>query len=74
MDQASRAEVRRLRLSEPYPRLATSRQYARILEGWVKELGLEPAEYGTHSMRRTKATLIYWRTKNLRAVPLLLGH
>jgi integrase len=55
------------------PHLGT-RQYARILEGWVKELGLDPAEYGTHSMRRTKATLIYRRTKNLRAVQLLLGH
>src|SRR5213078_1022972 len=41
---------------------------------WVEELGLDPAEYGTHSMRRTKATLIYRRTKNLRAVQLLLGH
>jgi site-specific recombinase XerC len=50
------------------------RQYARILEGWAEELGLDPAEYGTHSMRRTKATLIYRRTKNLRAVQLLLGH
>ena len=38
------------------------------------ELGLDRAEYGTHSMRRTKATLIYRRTKNLRAVQLLLGH
>ena len=55
------------------PHLGT-RQYARILEGWVEELGLDPAEYGTHSMRRTKATLIYRRTKNLRAVQLLLGH
>ena len=44
------------------------RQYARILEGWVEELGLDPADYGTHSMRGTKATLIYRRTKNLRAV------
>jgi hypothetical protein len=52
------------------PHLGT-RQYARILEGWVQELGLDPAEYGTHSMRRTKATLIYRRTKNLRAVQLL---
>ena len=42
--------------------------------GWVSEIGLDPAEYGTHSMRRTKASLIYRRTKNLRAVPLLLGH
>jgi integrase len=51
-----------------------TRQYARIVEGWVKEIGLNPAFYGTHSMRRTKATLIYRRTKNLRAVQLLLGH
>ena len=55
------------------PHLGT-RQYARILEHWVIELGLDPADYGTHSMRRTKATLIYRRTKNLRAVQLLLGH
>ena len=55
------------------PHLGT-RQYARILDGWVEELGLDPANYGTHSMRRTKATLIYRRTKNLRAVQLLLGH
>ena len=55
------------------PHLGT-RQYARILDGWVSELGLDPSVYGTHSMRRTKATLIYRRTKNLRAVQLLLGH
>ncbi|WP_395456679.1 tyrosine-type recombinase/integrase [Acidovorax delafieldii] len=55
------------------PHLGT-RQYARILEHWVVQLGLDPAEYGTHSIRRTKATLIYRRTKNLRAVQLLLGH
>ncbi|RYG56730.1 MAG: integrase [Alphaproteobacteria bacterium] len=55
------------------PHLGT-RQYARLLEHWVVELGLDPADYGTHSMRRTKATLIYRRTKNLRAVQLLLGH
>lgn len=55
------------------PHLGT-RQYARILERWVIQLGLDPADYGTHSMRRTKATLIYRRTKNLRAVQLLLGH
>ncbi len=55
------------------PHLGT-RQYARILEGWIVELGLDPADYGTHSMRRTKATLIHRRTKNLRAVQLLLGH
>lgn len=55
------------------PHLGT-RQYARNLGHWVDELGLDRAEYGTHSMRRTKATLIYRRTKNLRAVQLLLGH
>jgi integrase len=41
---------------------------------WVHEIGLDSAAYGTHSMRRTKASLIYRRTKNLRAVQLLLGH
>ena len=41
---------------------------------WVEEIGLDPAAYGTHTMRRTKATLIYRKTKNLRAVQLLLGH
>jgi site-specific recombinase XerC len=55
------------------PRLGT-RQSARILEGWVEELGLDPADYGTHSMRRTETTLIYRCTQNLRAVQLLLGH
>jgi len=55
------------------PHLGT-RQYARIVESWVKHIGLDPCAYGTHSIRRTKATLIYKRTKNLRAVQLLLGH
>ena len=55
------------------PHLGT-RQYARILQRWVDDLGLDRAVYGTHSMRRTKATLIYRRTRNLRAVQLLLGH
>jgi integrase len=55
------------------PHLST-RQYARIVEGWVRSVGLERANYGTHTLRRTKATLIYRRTKNLRAVQLLLGH
>ena len=44
------------------------------MRGWIKDLGLDPAGYSTHSMRRTKASLIYKRTKNLRAVQLLLGH
>jgi len=52
----------------------STRQYARIVESWVGGIGLDPASYGTHSLRRTKATLVYRRTKNLRAVQLLLGH
>jgi len=55
------------------PHLST-RQYARIVHRWVASVGLDSSAYGTHSMRRTKATLIYRRTKNLRAVQLLLGH
>jgi integrase len=55
------------------PHLST-RQYARIVGSWVREIGLDPAAYGTHTLRRTKASLIYRRTKNLRAVQLLLGH
>lgn len=55
------------------PHLST-RQYAKIVDSWVSLIGLDPNEYGTHTMRRTKATLIYRRTKNLRAVQLLLGH
>jgi integrase len=60
-------------------RLASSphlsrRQYARIVQGWVRSIGLNPATYGTHSLRRTKAALIYRKTGNLRAVQLLLGH
>ena len=52
----------------------STRQYARIVGNWVSSIGLDPAAYGTHSLRRTKASLIYRRTKNLRAVQLLLGH
>ena len=55
------------------PHLST-RQYARIVRGWVSEIGLDAAAYGTHTLRRTKASLIYRRTKNLRAMQLLLGH
>ena len=55
------------------PHLST-RQYARIVHGWISEIGLEGTQYGTHSMRRTKVSLIYRRTKNLRAIQLLLGH
>ncbi|NOQ80064.1 MAG: tyrosine-type recombinase/integrase [Gammaproteobacteria bacterium] len=52
----------------------STRQYARIVKGWVSEIGLNSYDYGTHSLRRTKASLIYRRTRNLRAVQILLGH
>jgi site-specific recombinase XerD len=55
------------------PHIGT-RQYARILHGWVADIGLDSSEYGTHSMRRSKASMIYKKTKNLRAVQILLGH
>ena len=52
----------------------STRQYARIVKAWVDMAGIDSSIYGTHSIRRTKASLIYKRTKNLRAVQLLLGH
>ena len=52
----------------------TTRQYARLLAEWIAGIGLDPSQFGTHSICRTKATLIYKRTGNLRAVQLLLGH
>jgi integrase len=55
-------------------RSLTTRQYSRLVSGWIASIGLDASLYGTHSLRRTKATLIYRRTGNLRAVQLLLGH
>jgi site-specific recombinase XerD len=52
----------------------STRQYARLVDNWVASIGLDPSAYGTHSLRRTKPTLIYRRTGNIRAVQLLLGH
>jgi integrase len=52
----------------------TARQYARVMKRWMRLIGLDPTVYATHSLRRTKATLIYRRTKNIRTVQLLLGH
>jgi len=60
----------RVRTAQPI----STRQYARIVDSWVSLIGLDHHEYGTHTLRRTKATLIYRQTKNLRAVQLLLGH
>jgi integrase len=50
------------------------RQYARLVSQWVSSIGPDPLKYAPHSMRRTKATLIYRRTGNIRAIQLLLGH
>lgn len=52
----------------------STRQYARLIDEWVTTVGLDKREYGTHSMRRTKVSLIYKATGNLRAVQILLGH
>lgn len=52
----------------------STRQHARLVDGWVETIGLDQREYGTHSMLRTKASLIYKSTGNLRAVQILLGH
>jgi integrase len=61
--------------SRQRPREAmTTRQYARLVAKWIAGIGLDPHVFGTHSLRRMKATLIYRRTGNLRAVRLLLGH
>jgi len=52
----------------------STRQYARLLSAWLVAIGLDPSMFGTHSLRRTKASLIYRRTGNIRAVQLLLSH
>ena len=52
----------------------STRQYARLVDEWVTAIGLRREEYGTHSLRRTKAAMIYKATGNLRAIQILLGH
>jgi site-specific recombinase XerD len=52
----------------------STRQDARLVRGWVTGIGLQAEKYGTHSLRRTKASIIYKPTGNLRAVQILLGH
>jgi integrase len=52
----------------------STRQYARLVDEWVAGIGLHCEDYGTHSLRRTKASIIYKATGNLRAVQILLGH
>ena len=57
-----------------HARPLSTRQYARLVDEWVSGVGLRPEEYGTHSLRRTKASIIYKASGNLRAVQILLGH
>ena len=57
-----------------HARHMSTRQYARLVDEWVAGIGLRPEDYGTHSLRRTKASIIYKQTGNLRAVQILLGH
>lgn len=52
----------------------STRQYARLVDEWMTTIGLRKAEYGTHSLRRTKAAMIYRATANIRAIQILLGH
>lgn len=52
----------------------STRQYARLVDKWVTAVGLRPEEYGTRSLRRTKVSMIYKATGNLRAIQILLGH
>lgn len=52
----------------------STRQYSRLVDEWVTAIGLRPEEYGTHSLRRTKASMIYKATGNIRAIQILLGH
>ena len=52
----------------------STRQYARLVDEWVTAIGLRREDYGTHSLRRTKAVMIYKATGNLHAIQILLGH
>lgn len=56
-----------------YPHIST-RQYHSLVKHWIERIGLDASAYGTHSLRRTKVALIYKKTKNLRAIQILLGH
>jgi len=57
-----------------HSRHLSTRQYARLVDEWVEAIGLRPEEYGTHSLRRAKASIIYKATGNIRAIQILLGH
>lgn len=76
MDRLYRPQGLRFPVPQPRRGIAPPVDEAvrRIVHRWVEDAGLESGSYGTHTMRRTKASLIYRRTRNLRAVQLLLGH
>lgn len=76
MDRAGAPPAGRLRVPEPANHKVplSMRQYTRIVHKWVESAALDSPLYGTHTMRRTKPTLIYRRTKDIRAVQILLGH
>ena len=74
LSMLNRLESRYLFPGRTHEGSISTRQYARLVSGWVESIGLNPQNYGTHSLRRTKAALIYRKTGNLRAVQLLLGH
>ena len=57
-----------------HTRHLSTRQYARLVDEWVEGIGLRTEEFGTHSLRRTKASIIYKATGNIRAIQILLGH
>lgn len=52
----------------------STQQYGRIVKKWIGSIDLPKSSYATHSLRRTKVTLIYRKSGNLRAVQLLIGH
>ena len=71
--EAARSTITLSRAGSTTP-LTGTRQYARLVDEWVTGIGLRREDYGTHSLRRTKASIIYKQTGNLRAVQILLGH
>ena len=72
--EAKLRDADRLFLSRKHRRKhLTTRQYGRLVDGWIAGIGLDPATYHTHSLRCTKATIVYRKTGNLRAVQLLSG-
>jgi len=74
MDRRRTSKTGVISVSEPRVSVTSPFDSAVFADCWVNSIGLDAAAYGTHSMRRTKATMIYRRTRNLRAVQLLLGH